>query len=87
MSLAAVCSREIDGEVVTFGTTGFTYDRTFVLYDRKTESVWYPYKSNELNALSGHYAGKALPWLSKTAPVTLADWRDEHADTLVLVRN
>jgi hypothetical protein len=84
--LSVVYGREIDGEVVTFGTTGYTYQRTFVLYDRKTESAWFPQKPDEMNALSGPYAGKALPFLETPAPVRLADWRDKHFDSLVLVR-
>jgi hypothetical protein len=81
-----VYGREIDGEVVTFGTTGYTYKKTFVLYDRKTESVWYPHKPNEMNALCGRYAGSSLPFLAMPDPVRFADWYNKHPESLVLVR-
>ena len=82
-----VYGREIDGEVTTFGTTGYTYKRTFVLYDRKPESVWYPHKPGEMNAVSGPAAGNALPYLAEPDKMPLADWRKKHADSLVLVES
>jgi hypothetical protein len=81
-----VYGREIDGDVVTFGTTGYTYDQTFVLYDRRTESMWYPFKPNQMNALCGRYAGTALPFLATPPPMRFADWCSEHPESLVLVR-
>ena len=69
----------------TFGTTGYTHKRTFLLYDRRTESVWYPLESGEMNAIGGELAGRALPFLGEPSRVSLAEWRREHADSLVLV--
>jgi hypothetical protein len=86
VQLSVVYGREIDGGVVTFGTTGYTYDRTFVLYDRKNESLWYPHKPSEMNGLCGPYAGSILPFLAMPERMRLADWRDNHADSLVLAR-
>ena len=80
-----VYGREIDGEVTTFGTTGYTYDRTFLVYDRKSESIWYPHKPGEMNAMSGKWAGRSLPLLAEPERVQLAQWRDAHPDSLVLV--
>jgi len=80
-----VYGRKIDGKVTTFGTTGYTYRNTFVLYDRKSDSIWYPQQPGEMNALSGQYSGNALPFLAKPAPMPLAEWREKHADSLVLV--
>ena len=34
-------SREIDGEILTLSAGGWTYGRTFVLFDYETESLWY----------------------------------------------
>ena len=85
MELAVVYGREINGEITTFGTTGYTYDFTFLLYDRRTESVWYPYRSGEMNALSGRYAGSALPCLAEPDQMTLAEWRRKHANSTVAV--
>jgi len=85
VQLSVVYGREIDGEITTFGTTGYTYNRTFLLYDRKTESIWYPYKAGEINALSGPYQGNSLPFITEPDQMSLADWRSKHPDSLVLV--
>jgi len=85
VQLSVVYGREIDGKVTTFGTTGYTYNRTFLLYDRKTESMWYPYQAGEINALSGPYRGSVLPYLAEPDRMSLAEWRSKHPDSLVLV--
>jgi len=85
VQLSVVYGREIDGEVTTFGTTGYTYNDTFLLYDRKTQSMWYPHKPGEMNALSGPSAGSALPYLVEPKRMSLADWREKHPHSLVLV--
>ena len=77
--------REIDGEITTFGTTGYTYENTFVLYDRQSESIWYPYQQGELNAVSGAHAGRALPFLARPEQMPLVSWRKRHPESLVLV--
>ncbi len=41
INLAAVYSREIDGEILTLSASGWTYGRIFVLYDYETESMWF----------------------------------------------
>lgn len=85
MQLSVVYGRELDGEVTTFGTTGYTYNNTFLIYDRKTESVWYPHKPSEMNAISGLSTGSALPFLAEPDPLPLAEWRQSHPNSLVLV--
>jgi len=86
VQLSVVYGREINGEVLSFGTTGYTYDRTFVLYDRKTQSTWYPYEGNEMNALSGPFTGSTLPFLAMPERMPLGEWRRQHPDSLVLLR-
>jgi len=62
--LAAVYSRTVDGEVLTLGASGWTYDRLFVLYDYETESLWYHLPgTNALACVSGPYEGRELPEL------------------------
>ena len=85
MQLSVVYGREIEGAVTTFGTTGYTYNNTFLLYDRQTDSIWYPYQSQEMNALSGRLTGSVLPFLAEPNPMPLAEWRAAHPDSLVLV--
>ncbi len=80
-----VYGREIDGELTTFGTTGYTHKNTFLLYDRKTDSVWYPLNKGEMNAISGELVGKALPFLGEPKRMRLSDWRAQQPDSLVLV--
>ena len=85
MQLSVVYGREIDGSTTTFGTTGYTHKNTFLLYDRKTESVWYPLKPGQMNAVSGKLAGKALPLLGDPKRMRLSEWRALHPASLVLV--
>ncbi len=85
MQLSVVYGREIDGELTTFGTTGYTYKNTFLLYDRATESMWYPLKKGEFNALSGKLKGKTLPYLAEPEVMSLGEWRKLHPQTVVLI--
>jgi hypothetical protein len=80
-----VYGREIEDQVITFGTTGYTYRSTFLLYDRATKSIWYPYKPGEMNAVSGPHAGHALPFLAKPDRMPMAQWGVKHPESLVLV--
>ena len=85
MQLSVVYGREIDGELTTFGTTGYTYKNTFLLYDRATESMWYPLENGEFNALSGKLKGKTLPYLAEPEVMSLGEWRKLHPQTVVLI--
>ncbi|UCG53045.1 MAG: DUF3179 domain-containing protein [Candidatus Latescibacterota bacterium] len=54
-------SREIDGRVLTLSASGWTYRRTFVLYDFETESIWYHLEGTDgLTCISGVYADRKL---------------------------
>ena len=85
MQLSVVYGREIDGEPTTFGTTGYTYRQTFLLYDRKTDSVWYPLEPDRMTAVSGPLKGQSIPFLAKPALMPLREWIAEHPKTRVLV--
>ncbi len=63
MDLAAVYSRRIDGRNLTLVPSGWTYDNTFVLYDKETGSLWYPYEKG-LMGIQGVYFERWLPTLS-----------------------
>ena len=70
-------SREIDGEILTLGASGWTYRNTFVLYDFETESMWYHLKDTDgLTSISGTYADRKLPEFE----ATLAPWNRWKAD-------
>ncbi len=85
--MSVVYGREIDGRETTFGTTGYTYKNTFLLYDRATESVWYPSNKGEFNAISGELKGEAIPFLAEPQVMTLAEWRELHPNTKVLIEH
>ena len=63
-------SREIDGRTLTLVPSGWTYKNTFVLYDRETETLWYPYKKG-LMGIQGEYFER---WLEKI-PSKDMSWR------------
>ena len=80
-----VYGREVDGIEVTFGTTGYTMNNVFVLYDRAAESVWYPTGDKHLEATSGAKKGTRIEFLDKPTPIPLAQWRKAHPKTRVLL--
>jgi len=56
-----VYSREIDGQILTLGASGWTYRRTFVLWDRETESIWYHLEGTDgLTCIGGQFADRKL---------------------------
>ena len=80
-----MCSRTLDDRTVAFGTTGYTLDDVFVLYDRDTDSIWYPLGDQTLDAVAGSRKGTAIDLLAEPSPVRLGDWLDEHPTSLVLL--
>ncbi len=85
MSLSVVYGREVGGRTTTFGTSGYTYDNTFVLYDRATESLWYPLDDRGLTAVSGPEKGQRIAFSAKPARMKLGAWRRLHPRTDVLL--
>lgn len=80
-----VYSRELDGQEMKFGTSGYTMDRVFVLYDRLTDSVWYPLGEGTMDAVAGELKGTAIPLLAEPTPLPLEDWLEQHPDSKVLL--
>lgn len=81
-----MCNRTINGKTSEFGTTGYTHDDVFVLYDRNTGALWYPLEDEALDAVTGTQRGQLrLPILAEPHPMTLKKWRQQHPDTLVLM--
>jgi hypothetical protein len=80
--LAAVYSRKIDGKILTIVPSGWTYNNTFVLYDRETETLWYPYRKG-LKGIQGTYFEKWLPKLPSEDTVW-KKWKIKHPDSKVL---
>lgn len=72
--------REVDGEVLSFGHAGILYENSFVMYDRKTQSLWVHVTGR---AERGPMKGKQLPFFPSTV-TTWEQWKVSHPHTLVL---
>ena len=71
---------EIDGEVLTFGTSGNLRNSDLVMYDRQTESWWQQFSGE---AIVGDLTGTQLQFL----PASIKSWEDfqeNHPDGQVL---
>jgi hypothetical protein len=72
----------VDGEVYTFGSSGFLFRSNKLMYDRNTDSLW-----NQLTGepVTGPLVGSGIKL--DILPVTLTTWEDwlsDHPDTTVL---
>jgi hypothetical protein len=77
-----VYSRQIDGLNLTLVPSGWTYDSTFVLYDRETGSLWYPYRKG-LMGIQGVYFKRWLPKLSYQ-DTKWQEWVQKHPDSRIM---
>jgi hypothetical protein len=82
VDLAAVYSREIDGNILTLAPSGWTYKRTFVLYDRETGTLWYPDEKGLLG-IQGTYFKRRLPEIPST-DTRWGDWKAQHPDSQLM---
>ena len=82
VNLTAVYSRELNGKTLTIAPSGWTYKNTFVLYDKETESLWYPYKKG-LMGIQGVYFKQWLPVL-ESEDTQWKKWRRQHPDSKVI---
>jgi hypothetical protein len=81
----AVYDRSLAGEPVSLGSSGYCFESMFVLYDRRTDSLWYP-RDDGLTAITGKMVGKVLPLLSVQAEqTTWGEWRRRYPKTEVVV--
>ena len=72
----------VEGQELTFGTSGKLYKSALVMYDRQTESLW---SQVERRAIAGELTGTRLETLPASM-LTWADVRDQLPDAQVLVR-
>jgi hypothetical protein len=82
VDLAAVYSRRIDGQSITLAPSGWTYKSTFVLYDRETGSLWYPFDDG-LMSIQGFYFKRRLPMIS-SEDTRWKDWVEKHPNSKIL---
>jgi hypothetical protein len=80
---ALVFDRRVDGDTLSFGTTGKLRESDLVMYDRETESWWQQFSGD---ALVGELAGKELEHLPARM-VAWSDFRRDHPSALVLDRD
>ena len=74
-------SRELDDKILTLAASGWTYNRTFVLYDKETESLWYPLPGTQgLTGVAGPLQDRFLPALRSTRSAW-REWYQDHPDT------
>jgi hypothetical protein len=72
--------RELDGRVLSFGTSGMLYADNLVMYDRQTESLWPQLTGRaSIGVLTGEKLG-SIPM----GTVAWGEFRDAHPTALVL---
>jgi hypothetical protein len=77
-----VYSRELEGETLTIVPSGWTYKNTFVLYDRETGTMWYPYRKG-LKGIQGTHFEKWLPKVP-SMDTQLRKWLKKYPDSKIL---
>jgi hypothetical protein len=80
-----VHGREINGSIDDFGVSGYVHKNVFLMFDRKTESLWYPLDDKAWTALSGPRQGETIKIIEEPAPMRLGEWRKLHPNTVVLL--
>jgi hypothetical protein len=80
-----VHGRDIDGKIDEFGVSGYVYKDVFLIFDRRTESLWYPLDDTQWTAISGRRKGETIPFMAEPPVVPLGEWRKQHPDTTVLL--
>ena len=75
-------SRRIDDRTLTIAPSGWTYDNVFVLYDRETGTLWYPYRKG-LMGIQGPLHERWLLEIPST-DTQWKDWQKKHPDSKIL---
>lgn len=75
-------SRRIDEKTLTIAPSGWTYDNTFVLYDRETNTLWYPYDKG-LMGIQGVYFKRWLPEID-SEDTKWKKWQKKHPGSRIL---
>ena len=75
-------SRQLDGRNLTLVPSGWTYDSTFVLYDKETGSLWYPFEEG-LMSIQGLYFKRRLPMIPSD-DTQWQDWVEKHPKSKIM---
>jgi hypothetical protein len=87
--MAVVYSRELDGTVLTFAPSGWTYGESiqvsvFVLIDKETQSMWFPMADGDccsLVGIGGTYADERIEGIMRMERTSWFKWVAEHPHT------
>ncbi len=80
-----VHGRTSAGKTDEFGVSGYVYKNVFIMFDRRTESLWYPLDDTQWTAISGKRKGETLRFIEEPGLVPLGQWRKKHPTTRVLL--
>jgi len=83
--LSVVHGRERNGSTDEFGVSGYVHKNVFIIFDRKTESLWYPLDDTQWTAISGPRKGETIPFIEEPPVIPLGQWRQKHPNTTVLI--
>ncbi len=73
---------ELNGQDVTFGTSGFLYQNNKLMYDRTTNSLWHSLTGEPV---VGELADSGIRLTRYPVTVTTwSDWLEQHPDTTVV---
>lgn len=80
-----VHGRQHQGRTDRFGASGYVYHNVFIIFDRETESLWYPLDDTAWTAISGPRKGEVIPFIEEPGVIPLGEWRALHPNTVVLL--
>lgn len=80
---AIAYGRQVDGQVLEFGTSGLLWNSALVMYDRQTETLWSHFTGQ---GIVGELTGTEIDTFP-VATVPWGVWRDAHPGGLVLSRD
>ncbi|MEX2347460.1 MAG: DUF3179 domain-containing protein [Balneolaceae bacterium] len=79
---ALVFERNVDGEILEFGVSGFLRHSDLVMFDRKTETLWQQFTGK---AIVGDYVGTVLNQIPSQI-ISYLQFRDNYPDGEILSR-
>lgn len=82
---SVVFGRRTDVGIDEFGDSGYVFKNVFVIYDRMTESLWWPLTDDGWTAIAGPRQGETIPCLEKPLVFTLGEWRKANPGTVVML--
>jgi len=86
--MTVVYSRKLNGSsnrIISLMPSGWVYVNTFVLYDKESGSMWYPFhKQAVLRCIAGPLADEVLKE-TPSVRTTWKKWHKKHPNSMVLI--